>query len=328
MIVELIHNCGKKSINKAVGDLRGASLMLARGGSYLWTGIEPASRYQGWFFGYDGNKLIKVIDDIGIAGGDSAIGIENSFWNIKRIGKNSVQTFFLPAADCLGCEFGRADRIEFFLDVKEPYQNPDIGRNHEVWQEDGAILVRYCEGKDSGFSEVFIAVLGDITAAEIKEEWILRDYGFDRGRGSAPWERWVFKPAVITASKLVFAAGFSKEEAVGIAREYWRDFENIKRRLQKNECSKKLGSENDAAIICAQNAFKMLFAKKEGSAGLRAGLPWFFQFWQRDEAVSLKGLSQFEQRTALEIFWRQMGELKANDFHFDTADGIGWLFLR
>jgi glycogen debranching enzyme len=72
----------------------------------------------------------------------------------------------------------------------------------------------------------------------------------------------------------------------------------------------------------------MLFAKKSDSVGVRAGLPWFFQFWQRDEAVSLKGLSQFDQKTAAKIFWRQLAELRAGDFHSDTADGIGWLFLR
>ncbi|UMX48461.1 MAG: hypothetical protein L7H18_01310 [Candidatus Nealsonbacteria bacterium DGGOD1a] len=340
--MQLIHNFGKKTIRKTVDAPGGGSLMLARGGSYLWTGIKPASRYQGWFFGYNGNKLMKIIDDVRIENDNPGTGIENNFWNIKKIGENSIQTFFLPAANCFAYEAGRPARIEFFLDVKEPYQNPDIGRNHEIWQEDGAILICYREGKSSGFPEVFIAVLGDITAAEIKEEWILRDYGFDRGRGSAPWERWVFKPAAITAAKLVFAVGFSKDEAINAARKNWRDFEKFKREAQKKYGNIKASAsflglfpggkppigEKEAAEFCAQNALETLYARIGAVVGLRAGLPWFFQFWQRDEAVSLKGLSQFDRKTALEIFWRQMGELKANDFHFDTADGIGWLFLR
>jgi len=56
-------------------------------------------------------------------------------------------------------------------------------------------------------------------------------------------------------------------------------------------------------------------------------LPWFFQVWQRDEAISLLAIARFDWNIAREIFWRQIGELKKSNYHFDTADGIGWLFF-
>jgi len=52
-----------------------------------------------------------------------------------------------------------------------------------------------------------------------------------------------------------------------------------------------------------------------------------FQIWRRDEVVSLKGLAQIDWEAAKKIFWRQMGELIANDYEFnEAADAVGWLF--
>jgi len=89
------------------------------------------------------------------------------------------------------------------------------------------------------------------------------------------------------------------------------------------------GSEEGLSKRAAAGALEMLKTEKNGKLALRAGLPWFFQVWRRDEAVSLKGLSIFDPAAAKEIFWRQMDELAANDYKYgDSADAIGWLFLR
>jgi glycogen debranching enzyme len=302
--------------------------MLGREGGYLWIGQSPASRYQGWFSDFGDGRLIKIIEKIEAENGGQAVALENNFWNLKIIRQNLAESFFIFGNNCLAYEVDGTARISIFLDIKESYQNPEFGRYYRVWRENDLILASYRQ--DAGFPapEVFLAISGDFGEADLKQDWVRRDYEFDRRRGSVPWDRWVFAPAVLKASKLVFAVGDSREKAIGAAREYWRDFEINKRKLEKEQERQKAGNENEMAKYCARNALKMLFAQKENSIGLRAGLPWFFQFWQRDEAVSLKGLSQFEQRIALEIFWRQMAELKANGFHFETADGIGWLFLR
>jgi len=47
--MEITHDYGKKSISRKPVNEGDASLMLARDGSYLWTGTNPASRYQGCF---------------------------------------------------------------------------------------------------------------------------------------------------------------------------------------------------------------------------------------------------------------------------------------
>jgi hypothetical protein len=341
--LQLIHNFGKKTISKTVDAGGDNSLMLAQSGSYLWTGAKPASRYEGWFFGFGDNRLLKIIDEIRVAGAGDVVVLENNFWNVKKIRQNLTETFWMPAGNCLAYEIDRRAEVEFFLDIKEPYLNPEFGRHYKVEKEDGLVLVRYCQ--DGGDApEIFLAICGDISEVKITQEWVLQDYDFDRSRGSVPWDRWVFIPAAINASKIVFVAGFNKENTAAAAKKLWRDFEKNKQEKQgeweKQNHDKLTGSAllsmvgksivNDkiAAAICAQNALKMLRVGHGRPAGLRAGLPWFFQIWQRDDAVSLNGLGQFDQKTSLDIFWRQIAELKINNFDFDTADGTGWLFLR
>jgi len=326
--MELIHNLGRKTIRKAVDPASGASLMLAGSGSYLWTGPTVASRYQGWFFGLEGSRLLKIIDDIRAASGGDTVALENNFWNIKKIRTDISETFYIFGADCLAYESSRFAPVGFFLDIKEPYKNPEIGHNYQVRIEENLILIKYHLEGASQSPDVFLAVAGDFDGAKIKQEWICRDYGFDRRRNSAPWQRWVFAPAELNASKLVFAAGFSEDGAARAARNYWRDFEKIKWGLCQEQAKQSPAGENGMAKCGAQNALRFLAVEKEGFAGLRAGLPWFFQFWQRDEAVSLAGIDCFYPKLACDIFWEQIKELTENGFHFDTADGIGWLFLR
>lgn len=341
--LELIHNFGK-NIKKTISVPGGESLMLAQGGSYLWVGPDPISRYQGWFFGFGNNKLIKILDGVRIENAGGVVAVENNFWSAKTVRENNSETFWLPGNDCLVFETEKQAKMEFFLDIKNPYQNQEFGRNYRVWHEDSFLFISHSQDNGCGLPEVFVAVCGDMAEVEIKNAWVRRDYSFDRKRRSEPSARWVFSPAIISASKLVFAAGFTKEEAKTAVGKLWRDFEIMKRKKQtdfekqiRDESRtkaisfftrKEAPNENNAAGHCARNSLKMLFSVQNGAAALRAGLPWFFQIWQRDEAVSLRGLGQFEQKTAFDIFWRQLEELRTGNFHSDTADGIGWLFLR
>ncbi|MFA6376185.1 MAG: amylo-alpha-1,6-glucosidase [Candidatus Paceibacterota bacterium] len=326
--MELIHNLGRKTIKKTVDPANGVSLMLGGAGSYLWTGPIAVSRYQGWFFGLEGSRMLKIIDDIQVENGGDIVALENNFWNIKKIRPDMFETFYIFGSDCLAYESSKFASVRFFLDIKESYKNPEIGHSYQVRCEDNLILIKYHLEGAVQLPDVFLAVAGDFDGAKIKQEWIRRDYEFDRRRGSAPWQRWVFVPAELNASKLVFAAGGSEDDVAKAARSYWRDFEKIKWGLCQEQAKQSPAEENGTAKCSAQNALRFLVVKKEAFTGLRAGLPWFFQFWQRDEAVSLAGLDRFDPKLARDIFWEQIKELTDNNFHFDTADGIGWLFLR
>ena len=334
--MDIIHSFGKfNSINQTARS--DASLMLAGGGSYLWIGKNPSSRYQGWFF-ETGAGLVKIIDDIRIKDEDRFLAFKNDFWRAQRVWKNNIQTFSILAVDCLACEFDKPSRIEFFLDIKEPYRNPESGRHHRVWQENQLLLASYRQDADFRLPEIFLAVCGNFDNLKIKNEWIRRDYEFDERRASPPFYRWVFSPAEFFASKLIFAVGFDRVKTAARAKNVWRDYQTIKEQKKKSIAAPsiffspvfagKKDRENLMAKDCAKSSLKSLLFELGGRPALRAGLPWFFQTWQRDEAVSIKGLALFDAPAAAGIFWRQIDELKNNHWRFGTADGVGLIFSR
>jgi len=333
-MLNIIHHFGGKTIKKSTGVAGGQSLMLGRDGSYLWIGKNPASRYQGWFF-ETGAGLIKIIDNIHAAGTGDFLALENHFWQVKRIWQNNKEYFFAPASDCLAYEIEKPAKISFFLDIKESYKNPDAGRHYSAREEDGMIIVSYRQDGDFLLSEIFLAAAGNFDTAKTGGEWMNQGYEMDKRRASPPFERQVFCPARILASRLVFAVGGNKEKTMARVRWILDGFEAEKSRARAEFLKNHprffwtgLPDKTEIAKEAAKNALRMLILPKKDSLALRAGWPWFFQIWQRDEAVSLKGLSQSGKKTADEIFWRQIRELKKNKYHFDTADGVGWLFSR
>lgn len=331
----LIHHFGGKTIKRSTRAIDTQSLMLGGDGDYLWIGKNSASRYQGWFCQIGGG-LMKIIDDLRPAGAAGFLVLENDFWRVKRIWENNRESFFLPAQNCLAYEIENPAEIAFFLDIKESYKNPDASQRYAVWEEGGLILAACPQIFGSPLPEIFLAVAGDFKISKITNEWSDRDYEWDKKRASPPFCRRVFRPAAVSASRLVFAAGDDKKEAVGRARRILNDFEAEKSKKRTeflNTYHRRvfwpaLPGKTEISKTAARNALRMLVKTEKEDLSLRAGWPWFFQIWQRDEAVSLKGLAEFDKNAATAIFWRQLKELKKNKYHFDTADGAGWLFLR
>jgi len=334
--VKIIHNFGKiNSVVKDGGDEE-ATLMLSDGGSYAWIGKENDSRYQGWFF-ESAAGLIKVIDTIRICNPGRFLAMENDFWRVKRIWQNNTEKLSLFGNDCLAYETDHRAEIEFFLDVKKSYQNPEFGRHYSVWQQGGLLMISYRQEKGLCLSEIFIAVVGDFGDISIKKEWICQKYALDEKRQSSPFERWVFLPARICASRIVFIVGTDCEKTMVRAKYVWRDYESTKQAKRKSVSAPSIifapvfvgrkERECSMAQNCGKKALKSLLFEREDAPALRAGLPWFFQVWQRDEAISLLAIARFDWNIAREIFWRQIDELKKNNYHFDTADGVGWLFF-
>lgn len=301
-------------------------MMLAKDGSFLWTGITPASRYQGWFLAMDGGRMIKVVEDIRPRDRQKIKELTGDLTVAEKAGEEIREIFILPEPQVLFYEMDKFVPVEIFFDIKDAYDSPEFGRNYRVWKEDGAIVVNFNQ-EDRAIPEIFAAIWGDFGIIEIREEWVKRDYEYDRQRKDAPSERWVFKPAEISASRIVVAAALTKEEAISRVREAWNQQRTIGGR-EKLTVSQP-ADEAAAAKEAAAGALEMLKIKKSGTHALRAGLPWFFQVWRRDEAVSLRGLSLIDPEAAKEILWRQMDELAAEGYRFaESADAIGWLFLR
>ena len=91
------------------------------------------------------------------------------------------------------------------------------------------------------------------------------------------------------------------------------------------------------AYKCSLKALDDLIVEINGFKGIYAGLPWFFQVWTRDEAISLGGLlaeKKYEvvkdilMRTSQNILpdGRIGNRMPSSDL--GSADGVGWVFKR
>jgi len=84
------------------------------------------------------------------------------------------------------------------------------------------------------------------------------------------------------------------------------------------------------AYLCAKNSLKGLLVLNENKKPrmLYAGLPWFFQSWQRDTALSLKALSFIKKNCAQTIFEAMLIAIIKGEKNDSSVDGWGWLFKR
>lgn len=305
-------------------------------GDFLWFGTAgPASRYQGWFVSSD-SKPHKIIENIALVDANGAeisvfSEIENNIFRVSRKGSAGRETFFLPRnCHSLVYETDSKNKVRLTLDVKEIYESKEFGRNYEISLEKDALVVKF--NQDNEFA-VYLAIKSD-GGFEEKKEWILRKYDYDKERNSPPFEKWVYRAIDLNASKMVFAAAFEKEAAVNEAKKVFENSAQYKAETRRAGL-KPPKSEQEAAYFLAQNSLTGLVAIRDGLGGVRAGLPWFFQFWSRDEAISLKALAGINKNLAKEILFSRLGQIREDGrmsvfsgLPLASADAAGWLFKR
>ncbi|MFH1713407.1 MAG: amylo-alpha-1,6-glucosidase [Candidatus Jacksonbacteria bacterium] len=334
---------------------RSGFLLTNQLGGYLWLDDEPRSRYQGWFFtppDLAGRKIFKVIEDIRLSSSNKVTGLCNNFWNAERNRGKIKESFFMPCFfNALVYNVNQPQNIEIVLDIKESYDNREDGRDYKIEREGNFIIVKYYQ-TGGEFPPIFLAIRADFRRMRKLEQWILRRYDFDKKRDSYPFERWVFQALRLAGSqKIVFAADQDKNKALTTA-EYVFKNEAALQELKKKELSlrglrakgeagrsnpvfkpkrdcfaslamtkRMLNKQVNIAYLCAKNALRSLIV----TGGIYAGLPWFFQFWRRDEAVCLKALAGFMPQAAKDIFWREWKHYGQIDH---LTDDFGWLIKR
>jgi len=314
-------------------------LLTNKLGGYLWLTSQPLSRYQGWFFTpreLVGQKIFKIIENIEVVGFPAVSKICSNFWSVERKRNSLKESFFLPSGfNSLVYEISPEAVVELTLDIKESYDNREEGRNYEIFEERNLTVVKYNQpGLDF---PLFLAIKAANGKIEKLNQWITRRYVFDQQRNSPPFERYVFKAVRIKAPKIVFSASVNKNQAVEEAESVFENSENLKiqekdsfKEKFKNKFLKKSFKEKEIflAYLCARNSLRSFVICQSSSIGLSAGLPWFFQFWPRDEAVSLKALMDLDEKKAKDIFFKQIKLLSQGDELKNPIDAIGWLFKR
>ncbi len=333
--MKITHNLNSTAVSKDTAE-NTCFILTNKAGGFTSFGIN--SRYSGFFTSING-KLLKIIDEIVIDG--KITEVTNNFWNVERKRDTGIiERFLMPVhTDTMIYELSQPCHLSLLLDVKEPYDNREWGRLYDVFVENNMIIIKFTKKQDTKDGDsgqnneysIYLAIEGDEDLHYKKiSEWPKKFYDYDKSRGSFPYERHVFNAMKLFARKLVFSVSESRENAIKNAKSIEKDyhFHNIK--------TIKASQEINIAFNCARNSLDSLVVNDKEPA-IYAGLPWFFQFWTRDEAISLGALIiENGFPSVKKILFKQLNNLKPDGRlpsimtlpETSSADSIGWHFKR
>ncbi|MFA4960718.1 MAG: amylo-alpha-1,6-glucosidase [Candidatus Pacearchaeota archaeon] len=323
--MKIVHSLGKEKIE---GNAEDASFMMTnKNGGYIWMGDKINSRYQGFFLPCDG-KFFRIIESFGKSGFNK---IENKFFCVERgDGEKGREKVLMPDFKNSLVYESNSD-TEFFLDFREAYANDYANYFFEEF-ENGIIVKMNYHGENYYLVAYFEGKF------EKNEKTFCRFYSYDKGRNSYPCERYVYSPGKIGAKKIVFSFSNDRENAMKESAEIFRrrkEFEKEKMTRIKKDSNAFFKGKMRMAYNSARIMLDGLGTKK----GIFAGFPWFFQYWARDELISLKAFYGIDKKLSEKIMkkWVNLigGEFAINskekiDGSFDgrSIDGVGWMFKR
>lgn len=284
-------------------------------GGYAAFSHPQKSKYTGVFFARE-ETLVKIVEDIRFS--DPKEGMEELSKG-KRKWKDGTEESFSFYDDVFCYEKDSDDEVQILLDIKQSYDNREFGRCYTVQKKDtNTICVKFHKKNDhqedigSEYQEdCFLQVEGECV---LEKKWIPKMYPFDAQRERSKEERYVFLLLRTCARKI-----FLSEKPNAIPKK------------------KALKTLSQTASKCSQDALLTLVSNMHGRSGLLAGHPWFFQYWTRDEAISVKGLwLAGKKKLAKEILLNAICHIDAYgripnripEADIGCADGVGWTFFR
>jgi len=331
--MKVVHCFKNQKIAKEISQDAGFLLTTDRG-SYLSFFAQCSSRYQGWFVPF-GKQLYKIIENIEPIDKPPVDEIRNNFWNIERKRGYLYESFVLTGYyNSLIYELSESSEIEITLDIKESYDNSESGRYYEIIEEKNLIIIKFSRNNTNNF---YLAVKSDCFKYKKIGQWLNRKYQLDIDRNSPPFERSVYQPVRLSGQKFVFSISQDKNKAVKEAQTVFNKtviLKNLEREKINNfpDIKKIKDKEIKMAYLCARNSLASLAVLKDNHLGIYAGLPWFFQYWPRDEAISLKALDNILPKKASDILLRLMVSLRPDGrliaMPSESADSVGWMFKR
>jgi hypothetical protein len=315
-------------------------LLTNKTGGYCLMAETPATRFEGLFFRRDG-RMIKTAESLRFSA--VADKVTNHLWCVERRRGHVTEKILMPEGkDALLIDMSAPLEMTIVLDCKESYDNRVWGRNYDVSAEKGCVVFSFAKRNDArednnGLSEFecHLAVCAQPLDYIPLKTWEEHHYTLDNSRQSPPDSRWTYAGAKLRGSRFALGFGTTKKEAVATA----RDVLAHASRIMTDE-------ERRVAALTTRGPFKNAEAEVSRKCcihgldaltvddGVYAGLPWFFQFWARDELISSKALLRFRPQLAKQIMFRHLKTLKDGrlvtnpDAKLLAADAPGWLFFR
>ena len=359
--MQIIHQLGILSVNKNINENAGF-LLTNKKGSYCSFFSRQDSRYHGFFY-FDAKnmEMYKFIENIEIIGHDDVSSLKNGFYFAERKKDDVIECFRMANGfNSLIYEVSGEQDVCILLDCKKSFDNREWGRYYEIFEEDGAIIVKFTKKTDKkedssegkGEFTLFLAIKSGNLKYEKNDKWIERNYSADESRNSPPFKRHVYNALTLHGDKFVFSVSKNKNSAVKECGYVFNNLDEIKNKnkddffdlLKKDYVKKiltneKISDDVKVAYVSAVNSLSSLIVHDKQNSGVMAGLPWFFQFWARDTLASLKVLSKIDKDFAEKILFSYSNSINDNGRtpnlagqhgakKLGSADAVGWLFLR
>ncbi|MFT4261051.1 MAG: amylo-alpha-1,6-glucosidase [Candidatus Woesearchaeota archaeon] len=289
--------------------------VTARTGSYFSLSKNNFSHYQGLFFMLrDELEEYKVVEDVKLD--DEFLNFEYKADKVFRINKNSSEKFYFEDSSSLVYEVkGYSGFVNVSLDFRRVHDFCDKGRIYEFEKVKGGLRVIYNKYSDDSLNELvesrvlFIKGVEDFVYDEVWEE---KSYVYDLKRKTRSnfFVNRGLKLKVNESCKFVFL--FDE-----------KPLRNRKKVSVKNDLDKAFFALDSLRY---DDKFKGLFA----------GFPWFYQFWARDELISLKPYiirsdKSFVRSVLFRNFDRIDNGLVKNRYpesDLGSIDSLGWLCTR
>jgi predicted glycogen debranching enzyme len=308
------------------------------------------SKFQGMFFCHpesEGWELFKAIENI--IPDEKPNKIVNSFCCIERFGEKLKEKFFVPYFyECLVYQTNTP--FELLLDMRHVHDFHIFGRNYHVYEQEGCLVFEYTKFREHNSEgapyKIYMVLAGDDLSRTDIKDFVPTQYKYDKERGSNPSDWWVYKAAKFNVKKestFVFACSHDIEKAINNAKYVKSNLQYLehtqKRHIEQLLDTKLRIDDTETALAykCALKSLDDLTVKIKGKNGIYAGLWWFFQWWTRDEAQSIKALLLEEKyQEAEDILMREIelilpdGRIPNRYPHslLGSADGVGWAFKR
>ena len=339
----------------------GTGLILGNNlGNYFYLTDSEESRYQGFFYAGGSNykdelEVFKIIDGINIIDRGEVEESENNCYEVERKFKSGIsEKYFLPDGyNSLCVQTNKKVSAQVVLDMRHPYDSRESGRFYDIKLKDECVLIKYTKyrekNEDTGSVDkkeftLYLAIKTDKNIFGKIEKFVSKYYEKDFKRNSFPCNRFVYEAINIEFKKAVFSVAKTPKKAIDEANEVFSNFKKLNDKGRdlygKLKIIKVTDEEIKMACLCSQNSIYSMMVENHNRKGAYAGLPWFFQFWHRDEAISLLQIYNLNEGLAKEIILAQIkfitddGQIAKKRFYeidnneLSSVDALGWLANR
>lgn len=314
-----------------------------KGGFYLGS-IGPTTTKFNGLYAMHGDQLRRCVESISAF--DSYDAVINNGSSVTLKNGKSQETFFLNHSNTLVYEVsGTTNPVKLILDCRNVYDFSDVGRIYSIKKSRGCTVIEYTKYAQSDLStkqySFFLAVKTNMSLNSISS-WVSRNYSADASRNSSAdffvYDAFRAIPAT-GKNTLVVAYAESEKEAISQANHIFENITYIKR-LKKRYANSvinttlALDTNTKAAYQNALLSFDNLIHETSFGVGIFAGLPWFAQFWARDEAISTIALLYEEQYDLMKSVLTKwlVGEGRIPNrqpfSELGSADATGWVYFR